>query len=239
MARIEISENLVHGDNLYYVQNSLGEIFTHADCSLQNVSCKDRVSLIVNCPEYYSDIVRTEICDKVAEIVAIKYKYDFFKGSIKVGGLSEQEKELLLVSLIAADLEEDKKYCFDRFKGSSRIAIDGIYNFRLQLLKRKWQEVVGYIPNCFFSEQVKDFVTYLLEQRKKRVYVDNGKIYDAHYRRLKRTNLIDYQGLNIVREIILSNCGEVEISGSIPEEDEKYLKEFYGSKIIFSTGYFN
>jgi hypothetical protein len=239
MARIEITENQIHGDNLYYVQNSLGEIFNHADCSLQRISCGDRESLLVNCPEYYLDIVKAEICDKVAEIVAIKYKYDYFKANIRLGGLSEGEKEILLVSLIAADLEDDKKYCLDRFKETSNISIDGVYNFRLQLLKKKWEEVVSYIPNCFFSEQVKDFITYLLEQRKKRVYVENGKIYDAHYRRLKRTRLIEYEKLNIVREIILSNCGEVEISGSIPEEDEKYLKEFYGTKIIFSNGYFS
>ena len=238
MARIEISENQIHGDNLYYVQNSLGEIFNHADCSLQRVCSGDRESLLVNCPEYYSDIVKAEICDKVSEIVAIKYKYDFFKLNIHLGGLSEAEKEILLVSLIAADLEDDKKYCLERFKQTNKISIDGVYNFRLQLLKKKWQEIAGYIPNCFFSEQVRDFVTYLLEQRKKRVYVENGIIYDAHYRRLKRTHLIGYEKLNIVREIILSNCGEVEISGSIPEEDEKYLKEFYGAKIIFSKGYF-
>ena len=110
MASIEISENQSHGDNLYYVQNSLGEIFNHADCSLQRICSGDRESLLVNCPEYYSDIVKSEICDKVAEIVAIKYKYDYFKSSIKVTGLEQIQNEILMASLIAADLEGDKKY---------------------------------------------------------------------------------------------------------------------------------
>jgi hypothetical protein len=69
------------------------------------------------------------------------------------------------------------------------------------------------------------------------VYVDSGKVYDSHYRRLKRSSLLDGEGVKIIREILLSNCGEVELNGSLPKEDEYYLKEFYSDKIIFSSGY--
>lgn len=239
MAKIEISENKIQGDNLFYLQSCLGETFNHADCSLKNISGGGRYALAVNCPEYYSDIIRAEIRDKIAEIIAVKYKYDFFCSNLKIGGLTPEEKEILYVSLIAADLDEDKKYCIEKLKGSDNLAIDGVYNFRLQPLKRKWGEVLSYMPSCFVGEQLRDFITYLLENRVKRVYVDNGKIYDGHYRRLKRCSLISYEKLNVIREVILSNCGQVEICGKIPEEDEKYLKEYYADKIIFSTGYFN
>ncbi len=94
------------------------------------------------------------------------------------------------------------------------------------------------MPQCFLSPQLKDFVGYLLENKKKRVYIDNGRVYDCHYKRLKRCALLGGDGVNVVREVLLSNCGEVEICGKIPEEDEYYLKEFYADKIIFSTGYF-
>ena len=239
MAKIEVSENCVLGDNLVYIQNCLGEIFNHADCTIKNTVINERTKLSVTCPEYYADIIRAEIADKIAEIVAIKYKYDFFKKNLKIGGLSSEEKEILLVSLIAADFEDDKKYCFDRFKGYREIAVDGMYNFRLQPLKRKWKEVVEYMPCCFFKEQLKDFIFYLNENRKKKVYIDCGKVYDGHFRRLKRHSLMEYDKLNVLREVILSNCGVIEISGPIPKQDENYLREYYGDKIIFSTGYFS
>ena len=239
MAQIDITEKRVSGENLYYLQTSLGEIFNHADCTLRTIVVGERAKLTVRCPEYYADIIKAEIADKIAEIVAVKYKYDFFKSTLKIGGLSQEEKEILLVSLIAADLDEDKKYCFDRFKNSVDIAVDGVYNFRLQPLKKKWIDIVGYMPSCFFGTQLKEFISYLMENRKKRVYVDNGKVYDGHYRRLKRHTLTSYDKLNVVREIIMSNCGEIEINGPLPKEDEKYLKEYYGDKIIFSTGYFS
>jgi hypothetical protein len=136
--------------------------------------------------------------------------------------------------LIAADLEEDKKYSFDKLKCFKEIAIDGIFNFRLKPLKRKWQDVVSYIPTCFLNSQLKDFLSYLLENKTKRVYVDNGRVYDWHFRRLKRSNLLDCDQVKILREVILSNCGEVELSGELPKDDEYYLKEYYADKLFFS-----
>ena len=151
--------------------------------------------------------------------------------------MSTVEKEILLTSLIAADLDDDKRYAFDRIKHFRDIAVDGIYNFRLKPLKKKWEDIVSYIPTCFMNEQLKEFISYLLENKKKRVYVDSGKVYDSHYRRLKRSSLLDGEGVKIIREVLLSNCGEVELNGSLPKEDEYYLKEFYSDKIIFSSGY--
>ena len=236
MTSITVTENILNEHNLLYVQTGVGEVFTHADCRVENVAIEGRAVLNVYCPEYYAEIINTEISDKIAEIIAIKYKYEYFKKNVKVGGLSAIEREILLASLIAADLEDDKKYAFDKIKGSENIAIDGIFNFRLKLLKKKWEDVVSYIPACFLNSQLKEFISYLIENKKKRVYVDDGRVYDSHYRRLKRSSLLDGDGVKIVREILLSNCGEVELFGSIPKDDEYYLKEYYSDKIIFSNG---
>ena len=237
MTSITITERDYNQDNLLYIQASIGELLSHADCSVYQYNSDGRANLKVNCPECYLDIIKTELCDKVAEIIAIKYKYEYFKKSVLVSGLSNLEKEILLTSLIAADLDDDKKYAFDRAKKYTDIAIDGIYNFILQPLKKKWKDIVECIPSCFMNSQLKDFIYYLLENKKKRVYIDNGKVYDSHYRRLKRSSLLDGEGIKIIREVLLSNCGEVELSGSIPKDDEFYLKEFYNDKIYFSNRY--
>lgn len=237
MTSITISENKYNESNLLYIQSSIGELLSHADCSIkaQNHDC--RAILSIDSPEYYLDIIRTELADKVAEIIAIKYKYEFFKKNINISGLSNIEKEIMLTSLIAADLDDDKKYAFDRVKQYGYISIDGIYNFKLNALRKKWQDILGCIPSCFMNSQLKDFVYYLLENKKKRVYVDDGRVYDCHYRRLKRSMLLDGEEIKIIREILLSNCGEVELCGEIPKDDEFYLKEFYCDKIYFSQKY--
>ena len=238
MARICVSESVYGQNNLLYVQSNIAEIVRGANCEISLKKSGDRATLTVNCPDCYGDIVAIEIMDKVAEIVAVKYKYDYFKSAVKLTGLNENEREILLASLIAADLYDDKKYSFGKIKGLKNVAIDGVYNFWLKALKKKWAEIVTYIPMVFAGTELKEFVSYLLENKKKRVYVDGGKVYDSNYKRLYRVDLLPTENVKVVREIILSNCGEIELLGSIPKDDEYYLKEFFNDKIFFSARYF-
>jgi hypothetical protein len=90
------------------------------------------------------------------------------------------------------------------------------------------------MPPHFVNSELKDFISFLLENKKKRSYIDSGKVYDQHFRRLLRCTLLGYENARIIREVLLSNCGEVEISGSLEPDDEFYLKEFYKDKIYFS-----
>ncbi len=229
-----VTEKDCNESNLEYIVTSLGEVFNHTQSNISIKRAGSRSVLEVEFPERYSEIINAEIADKIAEVIAINYKYDYFLRELKISGLSDTENEILLATLIAADLEEDKKYAFDKIKGSYELAIDGTFNFRLQPLKRKWADVVSYMPPSFINSQLKDFISYLLENKKKKVYVDGEKVYDAHYRRLKRCNLLGGEKVNLLREILLSNCGEIEISGNIPKDDEVYLKELYKDKIYFS-----
>ena len=233
MTEITITENEYNQNNLLYLQTTLSELLTRADCQIKCSTMGKRYKFQLTCPDYYSDIIRAELIDKVAEIIAVNYKYQFFNNTIKVGGISRLELEILYAGLIAADIEEDKRYAFEKIKSMKEFAIDGIFNFRLQPLKRKWTDVVSYMPGCFLTSQLHDFISYLLENKRKRVYIDDGKVYDNHYRRLKRNLLIGGDKAKIIREVLISNCGEIEIKGEVPAEDEKYLKEFYGEKIFF------
>ena len=238
MAEIIVSDKKIKERNLFYIKNHLKCLSGHLGFSCETIETEDRTELRVSCPDYYADVVAIEISDKLSEIIAINYKYDFFKKRVLIYGLKDVEYEILMASIISADLDDDKKYIFNKIKDEKNIYMDGFYNFRLKNLKLKWEEIVSYIPHYFINSQLKDFISYLIENKKKKVYIDNGKVFDTNYKRLKRSELLDGDCVNIVREVILSNCGEVELSGDIPKEDETYLKEYYGDKIIFSQRYF-
>lgn len=239
MTELAVTENLHNYNNIEYLKNSLNELIEHTGSKLTIKQTDGRIEFFLDCSENFSDIIKAELIDKIAEIIAINYKYEYFKSQVKIGGLSEDEKEILFASLIAADLDADKKYCFEKCKSLNCIAIDGAYNFYLAPLKRKWEDIVSYMPTCFVNSQLKDFISYLLEHKKNRVYIDGQKVFDSHYRRLKRCDLLGGEKIRIIREVLLSNCGEIELSGAIPKEDEYYLKEYYGDKIFFSTRNFN
>lgn len=239
MTKLKVSESHYNFNNVEYLKNSLQEIVTYTSGKSRIDELDGRWQFEIDCNDDFFEIVRTELADKIAEIIAINYKYVFFKSQIKIAGLTNDEKEILFAGLISADLEADKKYCYERCKSLTNIAIDGLYNFYLSRLKKKWQDVVSYMPSCFINSQLKDFIIYLLENKKKKVYVDGQKVFDSHFRRLKRSDLLGGEKVKITREVLLSNCGQIELSGSLPTEDEKYLKDYYGDKIIFSSNYFN
>ena len=73
----------------------------------------------------------------------------------------------------------------------------------------------------------------MLENKRKKVYVEEGRVYDAHYRRLKRASLLDGDKAKVLQEVLLSCCGEVELLGDISFDDEFYLKEYFNHRIIF------
>lgn len=234
METIAITESAAAESNVLYILSTLSELFSHAGCSTEYGVFEGRAKLTVTCPKQFKEIVLAEICDKAAEIVAVKYKYDFLKDELHISGLSAVETEILFAGLIAADLSEDKRYAFRRYSEASEITLDGTYNFRLAPLKRKWKDVVDYMPKVFIGTQLKEFISYMIEDRKKRVYVSGGKVYDAHYRVLKRRDLLGGEGAELTREVLLSGGGEVELSGKIESEDEFYLKEYFGDKIFFA-----
>ena len=237
MAYITVSERDYNENNLYYVKNAVSDVLIGTGSTFDIFRAGSRSVLKINCTEGYEQTLCAETADKIAEVVAIKYKYDFFKKSVEARGLTEGEKEILLAGIIAADLDDDKKYVFDKIKTQDEVAIDGVYHFRLTPLKKKWTEIISYIPLGFPNTGLKEFIGFLLENKKKRIYIDDGKVYDSHYRRLNKSELLGGE-LSLLKEVLLSNCGEIELSGAIPEGDEKYIKEFYGDRIFFSAGYF-
>ena len=238
--RLTISDGAYERETLAYLVGTLSDLFSQTGCNWFERADDDRAELTVEVPAFYADIVKGEIDDKISDIVSVSYKYDFFAKKIKPSGLSELENEILIASLIAADLEEDKRYVSRRIRADSEIAIDGLYHFRLKPLKQKWEEICSYMPDYFINSQLREFITFLLEDKSKRVLVEGNNVYDSHYRHLMRNELLGgKEEGKIIKEIILSGCGEVELSGKIPEVDEFYLKEYFGDKIILNKGYFS
>lgn len=240
MSETKITESSRRSKNVLYIYSAVTETLAGMGAKSELISGKNRCELRICFDGAYKDMIFTELADKISDVIAVNYKYDYFNKNVKISGLKESEHELLLTALIAADIEEDKKYAQKRLRSFDEFAIDGIFNFRMKPLKEKWSEICGYIPQEFREGQLRDFIGYLIKDRSgKRVFYENGNVYDKKFNLLKRRELIsDGDNLGVVKEILLSGAGEVELSGKVPEKDEKYLKEFYGEKVYFSENYF-
>ena len=197
---------------------------------------KNRAGLEMSVEDEYEGIAREELFDKICDVITVGYKYNFFAQKIKLDGMKNQHKQLLLSSIIAADFEDDKRYVKHKLSFVDKsIAIDGVYEFRLKNLKSKWLEIVNYIPEYFSENELKSFIIYLIgEKRGKKVLVDGEKVYDKRFNRLKRVQLLPDGDLKIVKEVLISGADEIELKGKLPREDEIYLKEYFGDKICFN-----
>jgi hypothetical protein len=241
MREIKVTESSIRYNNLLYLKISLEDILEQMNAKASLTCLKNRCEYIVNLPSEYLEIFLLEFLDKLADIIAVNYKHNYFKKSVKFAGLSEVESELLITSLISADIEEDKKYAMKKLKGYDEYSIDGIFNFRMKPLKEKWKEITGYLPASFTKSQLKDFISYLIKDKKgKRVYVDGESVYDKRFNRLNRNKLLslDSGNLTLTKEVLLSGAGEVELCSPINDNENKYLKEFYENKIYFNDSYY-
>lgn len=242
MSEIKVTESSLKSKNVVYVYESLLSVTSQLGCRQELRGGKNRYELLLSVPESYEELIKSELEDKISDVIAVNYKYSFFKRNVLASGLSVLDKELLLTSLIAADIDEDKKYAVKKLKNFSEYALDGIFNFRMKPLKEKWIDIINYIPPGFQSGQLRDFIAYLIKDKSgKRVYFDGGNVYDKRYNLLKRRELLtgDSGELPLVKEILLSGAGEIELLSPMNEQDEKYLKEFYGDRVTFRQGYFN
>lgn len=241
MSQIKITESSLKSKNVIYIYEMLSQITRELGCLCDLRGGKNRYELLLDVPSSYLELVVNEIEESISDVICVNYKYSFFKKNINLSGLDEIEGELLLTSLISADIEEDKKYVIKKLREFKEYALDGIFNFRLKALKEKWYDIVSYVPPNFTPSQLKDFIVYLIRDKKsKRVYFDGGNVYDKRYNLLKRRELLsgDSGNLPIVKEILLSSAGEIELASKLPKEDEKYIKEYYGDRVIFSKSYF-
>ena len=237
MENMFVSESYENNSNILYIRENISPII-FKNSKDEIVHDLKRVAINFDIEEKIFRLAFNDIADKIADVIAIKYKYAFFEEKIKVVGLESINKEILITALISADFYEDKKYILSKFRGFNKIAIDGFFNFRLDGLKKKWSEICTFIPDFFTEREIKEFVMYLLNEKCARgVKVDGNKVFDKLGNRLNRASLLPNSSLLVFKELLLAGAKEIEIF-SLPNEEleQKYLKEYFGDKIFFNSG---
>lgn len=238
MRLIKISDDLKGVCGISYISECLKCVMAETGANVSERYDEYGAELKIKAPEKFADYIRSEVEDKIADVIAVGYKYDCFKKSVPASGLKPFEREILYSALIAADIDEDKRYIVRRTRVFEEYSIGGIFNFRLVPLKRKWEEAASYIPSVFTERQLCEFVRCLArEKRGKRVIVQGGRVYDGNYNLLERSKLLpslpECSGGGVLREVILSAGGRVEVCSEISDQDKKYLRDFYAGRITF------
>ncbi len=236
MGMIKISEKLSGLNYLRYVRDSLTDMFRETGCVETLLSDSNRCFLTVKSNGFYDSLVKNEIFAKIADVIAVGYKYAFLRGAVKPSGLLPIERDLFLTGIIAADYRDDKEYLLKKLNGFNDVAIDGFYNFRLKILKNKWKEIAELLPPVFTKDDLKEFLGYLRKESAVKVYLDTDGLYDESCRKLERSSLISgSETVDLLKEIVLSLPTEIIIKKRPPldENVEEGIKEYFGGNVRF------
>lgn len=233
MEKMILSEKSENCRYLSYAASALAAI---PECSLCVSADADRVSISADVQGRAVREVRRILHEKIVEIICVGYKYGELRSSVRVNGLTEGERELLLTALLAADFNEDARYVRERLQGIERHSVDGFYKFRLSRLREKWLDVSACVPQRISSLQLKDFMRYLLSGGKGKVFLRGGEVYDSHCRRLRRSVLMGETSADMrpLQEIVISGADCVECIGTLRPEQESVLRRYYVGDVYFS-----
>ena len=132
---------------------------------------------------------------------------------------------------MAADYKEDREYVLRRIRGTGNYCLDGAFYFRLKELKKRWEEIIEYIPSDMGEVGMENFIGYLVEDGEGKVFLKNGKLYDEDYRCLSRSLLTGVEWT--VGEVLLSGAEQVYCFGETEDAVKNFLKKYYGEKVFF------
>lgn len=174
---------------------------------------------------------RAYLCEKIAEIIDVGYKYRFLRERLDVC-LSRREIKYLCAALIAADLDGDKAFIRRKMKGATEYSIDGFYAFRLAALREKWERIIAYIPRGFSSRDLKKFCEFLVRESRKKIYLKDGEVYGENFIPLRRSRLLGEEDTET--EIMLADAGFVYCLGGVEESVGDFLQKYYAERAVFS-----
>ena len=220
-------------DSLYmsYLFGKVRERFSFlpATCQLEQVD--DCTKIAFQTDSAYCPYVRKYAEEHIVDVLAVGYKYAFFEKQLPLPMLEPIKRRILLTALVAADYPEDKVLIARRVRGFTSYCLDGLFHFRLQELKKRWEEVINYVPLDMGEEGMEGFLEFVAEDGQGKIFLKSGKAYDEEYRPLTKSLLTGVSSL--IGEVLLSGAERIYCFGEVDEETANFLKKYYREKVIF------
>lgn len=231
MEEITIVQNGFDGLYMSYLYGKVRERFSFlpSTCNLERNG--DSTAIEFKTERAYCPYVRKFTEEHIADIIAVGYKYEFFEKRLRLPLLSDLKKRLLYTALVAADYKEDKAFVKRRIRGFESYCLDGLFHFRLQELKKRWEEVAEYVPADMGEASLENFLGFLTEDGEGKLYVKNGRVYDEEYRPLSKSLLTGVE--SPIGEIVLGGAEKVYCFGEVDEKTAEFLEKYYGEKAVF------
>lgn len=231
MEKITVTQNGELCPYMSYLYTKVTDRFSFLPADSRLVSDGDRTVASFLSEEKYCPYIRSYTEERIADVIAVGYKYRYFDSTLSLPFLSKEQRSILCAALVAADLEEDRAFVRRKIAGVAEYCIDGTYNFRLSELKTRWKGIADYVPTDFTETSLDGFLDFLIGESRGKVFLKDGKLYDEDYRLLELSALIGKE--KPIYEILLSGADNIYCFGKTDGETQTFLKKYYKEKVVF------
>lgn len=134
-------------------------------------------SVLIALPNDYKAEGNIFIKEKLAEIILSNYKKDYILSKLDFEFSQSIAMKVFLQTLVCFDSELDKQVITDNINIKDNFCIDSFVNFRLQFLKKKWNELVSLAnENAMYlisEDSFLEFTKFLISNLDHRCYAVN------------------------------------------------------------------
>ena len=151
---------------LLYVKEQLEPYLNEIDGISTELEDESRNYYSLACSDTYRFQVRRCISAAVTQALSLGYKNVYFRDLLNVTGANFYQN-VLVNTICIFDNEYDKQFISRVVEPEQIICLDGYYNFKMSLIKRKWLEISKLVSDNDYiltdNELITEFLQYLLE----------------------------------------------------------------------------
>ena len=151
---------------LTYVKSQLEPYLNEIDGISTELEDDSRNYYSLACSDTYRFQIRRCISSAVTQALSLGYKNVYFRDLLNIKGASFYQN-VLVNTICILDNEYDKQFISRVIEPDNTICLDGYYNFRMSVIKRKWLEISKLVSDNDFiltdNDLIVEFLQYLSE----------------------------------------------------------------------------
>lgn len=155
-----------NGHLLAYVKSQLEPYLKEIDGISTELEDESRSYYSLACSDTYRFQIKRCISSAVTQALSLGYKNVYFRNLLNIKGASFYQN-VLVNTICIFDNEYDKQFISRVIETDNTICLDGYYNFRMSVIKRKWLEISKLVSENDFiltdNDLIVEFLQYLSE----------------------------------------------------------------------------
>ena len=124
---------------------------------------KFNISVLVAVPDGQGEVLDLFIKDKIISLYVNEYKLNYLLENFNFEVTNNISMKAFIKALLMFDVETDRRIVKQKLLGFNSIVIDSFFNFRLQVLKNRWNDLVNLANDNIMYLMSRDTIIELLK----------------------------------------------------------------------------